>query len=138
MQDEFDVDKEKETIGSFRRDTNQARRYMDFEKSPPALRRFYIGQDFARLMEGAHAQCAVISSYGVGKEYEKAGIEPWFETMRPAIKNICRHADVVCWNIGDLFATGTQFIEPTHNVHIGMFNDNDFRAHMDRIWKKQA
>jgi hypothetical protein len=33
-------------------------------------------------MNGCHAQMAVTSPpYGVGKEYEKAGIEPWFETV---------------------------------------------------------
>jgi DNA modification methylase len=95
--------------------------------------------DFARLMDGAHAQVAVTSPpYGVGKEYEKAGIEPWFETMRPAIKNICKNADIVCWNIGDLYATGTQFIEPTEMYSIGLFGDNGFRPIWIRIWKKQG
>lgn len=95
--------------------------------------------DFDRLMDGAHAQCAVTSPpYGVGKEYEKAGIEPWFETMRPAIKNICKNADIVCWNIGDLYPTGTQFIEPTEMYSIGLFADNGFRPIWIRIWKKQG
>ena len=90
-------------------------------------------------MDGAHAQCAVTSPpYGVGKEYEKAGIEPWFATMRPAIKNICKNADIVCWNIGDLYATGTQFIEPTEMYSIGLFADNGFRPIWIRIWKKQG
>src|SRR5690554_6959109 len=45
------------------------------------------------------SQMAVTSPpYGVGKEYEKAGIEPWFETVRPVIRNLCRYADIVCWN----------------------------------------
>jgi hypothetical protein len=48
-----------------------------------------------KLMDGGHAQMAVTSPpYGVGKEYEKAGIEPWFETVRPVIKNLvqaCRY-----------------------------------------------
>jgi DNA modification methylase len=97
------------------------------------------GEDFAKLMDGAHAQVAVTSPpYGVGKEYEKAGIEPWFETVRPVIKNLCRHADVVCWNLGDLYATGSQFIEPTSVYSVNMFLDNGYRPIWIRIWKKQG
>lgn len=48
------------------------------------------------------------------KDYESKGIEPWFETMRPVVKNLTRYAGIVCWNLGDLYATGTQFIEPTN------------------------
>jgi hypothetical protein len=70
--------------------------------------------DIEKLMDGQKAQLCVTSPpYGVGKEYETRGLEPWFETMRPAIKNICRHAETVCYNIGDLCTTGSQFIEPT-------------------------
>lgn len=95
--------------------------------------------DFSKLMDGAHAQMAVTSPpYGVGKEYEKAGIEPWFETVRPVIKNLCRHADIVCWNLGDLYATGSQFIEPTSVYSVNMFLDNGFRPIWIRIWKKQG
>ncbi len=139
VQDDFDVDKEKETI-----EASGETRTKPGDIWILGNHRLLCGdstseQDFARLMDGAHAQCAVTSPpYGVGKEYEKAGIEPWFETMRPAIKNICKHADVVCWNIGDLFATGTQFIEPTQMYSIGMFNDNGFRPIWIRIWKKQG
>lgn len=71
--------------------------------------------DFAKLMNGNKAQMTVTSPpYGVGKDYESKGIEPWFETMRPVVKNLTRYAGIVCWNLGDLYATGTQFIEPTN------------------------
>jgi len=94
--------------------------------------------DFERLMDGQRAQLCVTSPpYGVGKEYEQKGIEPWFETMRPAIKNICRHADTVCYNIGDLFSTGTQFIECTFAHSIVMFADNGYRPLWVRIWDKK-
>jgi hypothetical protein len=84
-------------------------------------------EDFEKLMEGCHAQMAVTSPpYGVGKEYEKAGIEPWFETVRPVIRNLCRYADIVCWNLGDLYATGSQFIEPTSVYSVNMFLDNGY------------
>ncbi|MCL2796838.1 MAG: ParB/Srx family N-terminal domain-containing protein [Firmicutes bacterium] len=79
-------------------------------------------EDFSKLMEGCRAQAAVTSPpYGVGKEYEKKGIEPWFELIKPAIKNITKYADVVCWNLGDLYATGSQFIEPTTAHSIALF-----------------
>ena len=139
IQDDFDVDKEKEAIeaaGETRTHTGDIwllgqHRLLCGDSTSEV--------DFDHLMDGAHAQCAVTSPpYGVGKEYEKAGIEPWFETMRPAIKNICKNADIVCWNIGDLYATGTQFIEPTEMYSIGLFADNGFRPIWIRIWKKQG
>ena len=139
VQDDFDVDKEKEAIEAAG-DTRTHKGDVWLLGS----HRLLCGdstseQDFARLMDGAHAQCAVTSPpYGVGKEYEKAGIEPWFETMRPAIKNICKNADIVCWNIGDLFATGSQFIEPTELYSVQLFGDNGFRPIWIRIWKKQG
>ena len=96
-------------------------------------------QDFAKLMQGRVAQVCVTSPpYGVGKEYEKKGIEPWLETMQPAIKNITKYSGIVCWNLGDLYATGTQFIEPTSVYSVNLFNDCGFRPIWIRIWKKQG
>jgi len=93
---------------------------------------------FEKLMDGQKAQLCVTSPpYGVGKEYEQKGLEPWFETMRPAIKNICRYADTVCYNIGDLFTTGSQFIEPTFAYSVQLFADNGFRPLWVRIWDKK-
>jgi DNA modification methylase len=93
---------------------------------------------FEKLLDGQKAQLCVTSPpYGVGKEYEEKGLEPWFETMRPAIKNICRHAETVCYNIGDLFTTGSQFIEPTFAHSVTMFADNGFRPLWVRIWDKK-
>jgi len=138
VQDEFDIDKAKAEVE---------------EKGPITKRgdiwllgnhRLLCGDatsemDMARLMDGAHAQMAVTSPpYGVGKEYEKAGIDPWFETMRPAIANICKHADVVCWQMIDLYCTGSQFIEPTGFYSAQMFAERGFRPIWIRIWKKQG
>jgi len=96
-------------------------------------------EDFAKLMEGRRAQAAVTSPpYGVGKDYEKKGIEPWFELIKPAIRNITKYADVVCWNLGDLYATGSQFIEPTTAHSIALFAEYGFRPIWIRIWKKQG
>lgn len=139
IQDNFSVDEEKEEIE---------------KKDAPSTKKgdiWLLGDhrlicgdstnesDFQTLMDGKKAQCAVTSPpYGVGKEYEKAGIKAWFETVKPAITNICKHTDIVCWNIGDLFVTGSQFIEPTEAYSINMFSDNKFRPIWVRIWKKQS
>ena len=44
----------------------------------------------------------------------------------------------MCWNIGDLFVTGNQFIEPTEAYSINMFSDNKIRPIWVRILKKQS
>jgi DNA modification methylase len=94
--------------------------------------------DFEKLMDSRKAKLCVTSPpYGVGKEYEEKGLEPWFDTMRPAIKNISRNTDTVCYNIGDMFNTGGQFIEPTFAYSIQMFSDNGFRPLWIRIWDKK-
>ena len=81
--------------------------------------------DFAKLMNGEKAVLCVTSPpYGVGKDYEKKGLEPWFDTMKPAIKNICKNAATVCYNIGDMFTTGSQFIEPTFAYSVQMFAED--------------
>jgi len=96
-------------------------------------------EDFLALMDGQKAQLCITSPpYGVGKDYEKKGIEPWFETMRPVIKNICKFAEIVCWNLGDLYATGSQFIEPTTMYSLEMFREQGFRPIWIRIWEKQG
>ena len=98
-------------------------------------------EDFAKLMNGQKAQLCVTSPpYGVGKEYEDKGLEPWFATMRNAIKNICKYSATVCYNIADLYCTSSQFIEPTFAHSIQMFADNGFRPLWIRVWdkKKQA
>jgi DNA modification methylase len=138
IQDSFDIDKEHEEIVQREPVTKRGdiwllgnHRLMCGDSTSEA--------DFAKLMDGAHAQMAVTSPpYGVGKEYEKAGIEPWFETVRPVIRNLCRYADIVCWNLGDLYPTGSQFIEPTSVYSVNMFLDNGYRPIWIRIWKKQG
>src|SRR3990167_2789915 len=57
-------------------------------------------EDVERVMgktDGQIAQLCVTSPpYGVGKSYETKGIAAWFETVRPAIKNLCSASDIVC------------------------------------------
>ena len=139
VQDDFDIDKEKENIeGSGGAVTKRGDIWLLGDHRLMCGDTASAG-DFARLMGGAHAQVAVTSPpYGVGKEYEKAGIEPWFETMKPAIKNMCTYADVVCWQMIDLYCTGSQFIEPTGFYSVQMFADSGFRPLWIRIWKKQG
>jgi DNA modification methylase len=138
IQDQFDIDKEHEKIQRKGAITKPGdiwqlgnHRLMCGDTTSP--------NDFARLMGGRTAQVCVTSPpYGVGKEYEKKGIEAWFETMRPAIWNITKYAGIVCWNLGDLYATGTQFIEPTSVYSVNLFNECGFRPIWIRIWKKQG
>lgn len=96
-------------------------------------------QVFDKLMDGQHAVLTVtFPPYGVGKSYEEKGIEPWFATMRPVVANVAKHSDIVCWNLGDLYSTGSQFIEPTSLYSMEMFKEHGFRPIWIRIWKKQG
>lgn len=76
--------------------------------------------------------------YGVGKEYETKGIEPWFATVRPTITNLCQWAKVIVWQLGDLYSTGSQFIEPTLAHSVQMFKEAGFRPIWLRVWEKQG
>ncbi|GAB6157872.1 site-specific DNA-methyltransferase [Desulfotomaculum varum] len=137
-QDEFDVDKAYEDISQKETLTQKG----DIWRL--GRHRLMCGdstkyEDFLDLMDGQKAQLCVTSPpYGVGKDYEKKGIEPWFETMRPVIKNVCRFSEIVCWNLGDLYATGSQFIEPTTMYSLDMFREQGFRPIWIRIWEKQG
>lgn len=138
VQDDFDVDAEKEKIDA----KGAVTKTGDIWKL--GEHRLMCGDstsevDFAKLMNGRKAQMTVTSPpYGVGKDYETKGIEPWFETMRPVVKNLTRYSGIVCWNLGDLYPTGTQFIEPTNFYSSQLFSEQGFRPIWIRIWKKQG
>ena len=91
VQDDFDVDEEHEKIVAKGAVTKTGdiwklgeHRLMCGDSTSEA--------DFAKLMNGNKAQMAVTSPpYGVGKDYESKGIDPWFETMRPVVKNLTRY-----------------------------------------------
>lgn len=94
---------------------------------------------FATLMNGETARMCVTSPpYGVGMEYEEKGIEPWRKTISGVIETVTKHCRIICWNIGDLFATETQFIEPTSMYSTEYMKQNGFDIMYSRIWKKQG
>lgn len=92
---------------------------------------------FKELMGGKVGRLCVTSPpYGVGMEYEEKGIGPWRETISGVIRNITKFCRIICWNIGDLFATESQFIEPTSMFSTEYMNENGFGLMYSRIWKK--
>ena len=98
-----------------------------------------VSDDLGRLLEGKEARLCVTSPpYGVGKSYEEYGIQPWKDTILKVIEAITQHARIIVWNIGDLFATGNQFIEPTSMYSTEKFADCGFGLMYSRIWKKQG
>jgi DNA modification methylase len=99
-------------------------------------------ETFEKLMLGKKAQLCVTSPpYGLSGKmtYEKGGIDEWRKTIQPSIKNICRNAEIVCWNIGDMLIgnVGGQFLEPTHCFSIEYFLENGYRPIWFRIWNKR-
>ena len=96
-------------------------------------------QMFSSLMEGNTARLCVTSPpYGVGMEYEEKGIEPWRKTISGVVETVTKHCRIICWNIGDLFATDSQFIEPTSMYSTEYMRQNGFDIMYSRIWKKQG
>lgn len=96
-------------------------------------------ENFRKLMDGCEARLCVTSPpYGVGKSYEEGGIGPWRDTIFAVIDAITKHTRIIVWNIGDLFATGTQFIEPTSMYSTEKMRECGFLPMYARIWKKQG
>lgn len=94
---------------------------------------------FSALMDGNTARLCVTSPpYGVGMEYEEKGIEPWRKTISGVVETITKYCRIICWNIGDLFATESQFIEPTSMYSTEYMKQNGFDIMYSRIWKKQG
>ena len=90
-------------------------------------------EDVLKLTKGQKAKLCVTSPPNNCKN-----IDEWFTAMTPAIKNICKNADTVCYNIADLYKTGTQYVEPVfaHSVHL--FANNGFRPLWVRIREKKC
>ena len=90
---------------------------------------------YARLMGSERAQCAVTSPPIDPKEYARDGIAPWLERMAGIIRLLADHADIICWQTGDLAKTGSQFIEPMAVHSVSLFADQNLRPLWIRVWK---
>lgn len=99
----------------------------------------FDASDMERLMGGVQAACAVTSPPPLSpEEYRKDGIEPWRARMREGVGLLCRYAEIVCWNVEDLFSTGSQYMEPVAFHCMNLFADCNFRPLWIRVWKKQG
>jgi len=93
--------------------------------------------DIDKLIDGDFIRLVVTSPpYGVGKDYEEQGVGPWLVTIKGVINAIKGKALIICWNIVDLFCTGTQFTEPTGAYSIEMMSAAGYGMLYNRIWKK--
>lgn len=93
--------------------------------------------NIAAVLDGREARLTVTSPpYGVGKEYEKEGVGPWRELVSGVIDAVKDHTRIICWNIGDLYCTGTQFIEPTSMYSTQMMDAAGFGCMYVRLWEK--
>lgn len=106
--------------------------------------RLYCGdptqaESFAFLMGTEQAACAMTAPPAISTaEYKKDGLGPWLDRMAAVVANLCRYAPVICWNIDDLFSTGSQYVEPTGFFSMKLFADYNFRPLWIRVWKKQG
>jgi hypothetical protein len=138
VQDEFDIDKEKEAVEQRGAVTQPGDTWL------LGNHRLLCGDptqpdNFTRLLEGMRGQLAVSSpSIDVEKEYRKDGLQPWMQRMNAAILNLTRNVDIACWVLNDLYATGSQFVEPTALYSLQMFTDAGFRPIWIRVWKQQG
>lgn len=93
--------------------------------------------DIDKLIDGDFIRLVVTSPpYGVGKDYEEKGIGPWLVTIKGVINAIKGKVLIICWNIVDLFCTGTQFTEPTGAYSIEIMSAAGYGMLYNRIWKK--
>ena len=106
--------------------------------------RLYCGdpaqtEAFDFLMGSEQAACAMTAPPVISTaEYKKDGLAPWLDRMAAVIANLCRYAPIICWNIDDLFSTGSQYVEPTGFFSMKLFSDYNFRPLWIRVWKKQG
>ena len=90
---------------------------------------------YARLLGSERAQCAITSPPIDPKEYARDGIAPWLKRMAGIIRLMADHADIICWQTGDLAKTGSQFIEPMAVHSVSLFADQNLRPLWIRVWK---
>ena len=67
--------------------------------------------------------------------YARDGIAPWLDRMAGIIRLLAAHADIICWQTGDIAKTGSQFIEPMAVHSVSLFADQNLRPLWIRVWK---
>lgn len=92
-------------------------------------------ESYERLMADARAQCAITTPPTDPKAYAKEGIEPWLSRMASVIRLLAKHADIICWQTGDLMKTGSPFVEPLAVHSVKLFADENLRPLWIRVWK---
>lgn len=96
-------------------------------------------EDMARLCGNERSACAFTAPPLIAlADYRKDGLAPWLERLGAAAANLCRHAEIVCWKMDDLFTTGTQYMEPVGLYSMKLFEDCNFRPLWIRVWKRQG
>ena len=96
-------------------------------------------EDMEYLCGGERAACGFAAPPLISlADYRKNGLAPWLEGLGAAVQNLCRHAEIVCWKMDDLFTTGTQYMEPVGLYSMKLFEDCNFRPLWIRVWKRQG
>lgn len=96
-------------------------------------------EDIERLCGGERAACSFAAPPLISlTDYRKNGLAPWLERLGAAVENLCRHAEIVCWQMDDLFTTGTQYMEPVGLYSMKLFEGCNFRPLWIRVWKRQG
>jgi len=90
---------------------------------------------YDRLLGSARAQCAITSPPIDPGAYARDGIAPWLDRMSGIIRQLAIHADIICWQTGDIAKTGSQFIEPMAVHSVSLFADQNLRPLWIRVWK---
>lgn len=90
---------------------------------------------YDRLLGTERAQCVVTSPPVDPGAYARDGIAPWLERMAEVIRLLAAHAEIICWQTGDLAKTGSQFIEPMAVHSVALFADQNLRPLWIRVWK---
>ena len=96
-------------------------------------------EDMEYLCGGERAACGFAAPPLISlADYRKNGLASGLEGLGAAVQNLCRHAEIVCWKMDDLFTTGTQYMEPVGLYSMKLFEDCNFRPLWIRVWKRQG
>ena len=96
-------------------------------------------EDMTRLCGNERVACTFTAPPLISlADYRKNGLALWLERLGAAVQNLCRHAEIVCWKMDDLFTTGTQYMEPVGLYSMKLFEDCNFRPLWIRVWKRQG